>query len=114
MDYDSPNCSDKVIKIIRSSKNPEEAKNTLLKTSWKINKASKLIKLVDTKNYKGKYILSINQVISILELRLQKLTAIGINEIEVEIKRLAQEISKFQKIIQLNKLSSHMLVIAKK
>ncbi len=90
---------DKVIKIIRSSKNPEEAKNTLLKTSWKINKASKLIKLVDTKNYKGKYILSIKQVISILELRLQKLTAIGINEIEVEIKKLAQEISNYKKII---------------
>ncbi len=90
---------DKVIKIIRSSKNPEEAKNTLLKTSWKINKASKLIKLVDTKNYKGKYILSINQVISILELRLQKLTAIGITEIEVEIKKLAQEISNYKKII---------------
>ena len=90
---------DKVIKIIRSSKNPEEAKNTLLKTSWKINKATKLIKLVDTKNYKGKYILSINQVISILELRLQKLTAIGINEIEVEIKKLAQEISNYKKII---------------
>ena len=90
---------DKVIKIIRSSKNPEEAKNTLLKTSWKISKASKLIKLVDTKNYKGKYILSINQVISILELRLQKLTAIGINEIEVEIKKLAQEISNYKKII---------------
>ena len=90
---------DKVIKIIRSSKNPEEAKNTLLKTSWKINKASKLIKFVDSKNYKGKYILSINQVISILELRLQKLTAIGINEIEVEIKKLAEEISNYKKII---------------
>ncbi len=90
---------DKVIKIIRSSKNPEEAKNTLLKTSWKINKASKLIKLVDTKNYKGKYNLSINQVVSILELRLQKLTALGINEIEVEIKKLAQEISDYKKII---------------
>ena len=90
---------DKVIKIIRSSKNPEEAKNTLLKTQWKINKASKLIKLVDSKNYKGKYTLSIEQVISILELRLQKLTAIGINEIEIEIKKLAQEISKYKKII---------------
>jgi DNA gyrase subunit A len=40
---------DKVIKIIRSSKNPEEAKNSLLKTTWKINRASKLIKLVDKK-----------------------------------------------------------------
>ena len=44
----------RVIKIIRSSKNPEEAKNSLLKTTWKINQASKLIKLVDSKNYKGK------------------------------------------------------------
>ena len=90
---------DKVIKIIRSSKNPDEAKTLLLKTTWKINKSSKLIKLVDTKNYKGKYILSLDQVISILELRLQKLTAIGINEIEIEIKKLAEEISKFKKII---------------
>jgi len=90
---------DKVIKIIRSSKNPDEAKTLLLKTTWKINKSSKLIKLVDTKNYKGKYTLSLHQVISILELRLQKLTAIGINEIEIEIKKLAEEISKFKKII---------------
>ena len=90
---------DKVIKIIRSSKNPDEAKTLLLKTTWKINKSSKLIKLVDTKNYKGKYTLSLDQVTSILELRLQKLTAIGINEIEIEIKKLAEEISKFKKII---------------
>ncbi len=90
---------DKVIKIIRSSKNPEEAKNSLLKTAWKINKTSNLIKLVDNKNYKGKYTLSLDQVSSILELRLQKLTAIGIHEIELEIKKLAQEISKFKKII---------------
>ncbi len=90
---------DKVIKIIRSSKNPEEAKNSLLKTTWKINQASKLIKLIDSKNYKGKYALSKDQVTSILELRLQKLTAIGINEIEIEIKKLAEEISKFKKII---------------
>ncbi len=90
---------DKVIKIIRSSKNPEEAKNSLLKTTWQINQSSKLIKLVDSKNYKGKYVLSNDQVISILELRLQKLTAIGINDIEIEIKKLATEISKYKKII---------------
>ena len=90
---------DKVIKIIRSSKNPEEAKNFLLNTSWNIQKSSKLIKLVDSKNNKGKYKLSIKQVTSILELRLQKLTAIGINEIEIEIKKLAQEITKYKKII---------------
>jgi len=90
---------DKVIKIIRSSNNPDDAKNSLLKTKWKINKSSKLIKLVDNKNYKGAYNLSSEQVVSILELRLQKLTAIGINEIEIEIKKLSELIIKFKKII---------------
>ncbi len=108
---------DKVIKIIRSSKNPEEAKNSLLKTTWKINKTSKLIKLVDSKNYKGNYFLSNDQVISILELRLQKLTAIGINEIEVEIKKLAEDISRYKKIInsknELLKVISNDLQIIK-
>ena len=90
---------DKVIKIIRSSKNPEEAKNTLIKTKWKITKSAKLIKLVDSKNYKGTYNLSETQVTSILELRLQKLTALGINEIEEEIKKLSELITKYKKII---------------
>ena len=90
---------DKVIKIIRSSKNPDDAKNSLLKTKWKIIKSSKLIKLVDNKNYKNSYNLSIEQVVSILELRLQKLTALGINEIELEIKKLAELIIKYKKII---------------
>jgi len=90
---------DVVIKIIRQSKNPEEAKNSLLKTKWKINKSAKLIKLVDNKNYKGTYSLSNEQVVSILELRLQKLTALGINEIEVEIKKLAELITQYKKII---------------
>ena len=90
---------DKVIKIIRQSKNPDEAKNSLLKTKWKINKSEKLIKLVDNKNYKGTYSLSNEQVVSILELRLQKLTALGINEIEVEIKKLAELITQYKKII---------------
>ena len=90
---------DKVIKIIRSSKNPEEAKNTLIKTKWKITKSAKLIKLVDSKNYKGSYSLSETQVTSILEFRLQKLTALGINEIEEEIKKLSELITKYKKII---------------
>ena len=90
---------DKVIKIIRSSKNPEDAKNSLIKTKWKIIKSSKLLKLLENKNYKGSYNLSIKQVVSILELRLQKLTALGINEIELEIKKLAELIIKYKKII---------------
>jgi len=90
---------DKVIKIIRSSKNPEDAKNSLLKTKWKINKSSKLLKLIDKKNHKGNYNLSSEQVISILELRLQKLTALGINEIEIELKKIANLIVNYKKII---------------
>jgi len=90
---------DKVIKIIKSSKNPEDAKNSLLKTKWKIIKSTKLIKLVYNKNYKSSYNLSSEQVVSILELRLQKLTALGINEIEIEIKKLAELIIKYKKII---------------
>ena len=94
---------DKVIKIIRSSKDPEQAKLILLKTKWKINKAIKLIKLVDSKNYKGIYNLSENQVVSILDLKLQKLTALGINEIESEIKKLSHLIINYKKIINSKK-----------
>ncbi len=90
---------DKVIKIIRSSKNPEDAKKSLLKTKYKINKTTKLIKLVDKKSYKGAYFFTEDQVVSILELRLQKLTALGINEIEIEIKKLADLIIMYKKII---------------
>ena len=94
---------DKIIKIIRSSKTPEDAKKSILKTKWKINKSQKLISLVENKKSKGLYNLSDNQVDAILELRLQKLTALGINEIEVEIKKLADLITKYKKIISSKK-----------
>ena len=90
---------DKIIKIIRSSKDPETAKQTLLKTKWKINKTLKLIKLVNSKYNKSSYDLSLAQVVAILELRLQKLTALGINEIEDEIKKLSNLIIQYKKII---------------
>ena len=94
---------DKIIKIIRSSKNPEDAKNSILKTKWKINKSQKMITLIDNKKKKGLYSISETQVNAILELRLQKLTALGINEIELEIKKLAELITKFKKIISSKK-----------
>jgi DNA gyrase subunit A len=90
---------DKVIKIIRSSKTPDDAKKSILNTKWKISKSQKLISLVEGKKYKNTYGLSDNQVVAILELRLQKLTALGINEIELEIKKLADLISNYKKII---------------
>ncbi|MDB3960067.1 DNA gyrase subunit A [Candidatus Pelagibacter sp.] len=94
---------DKIIKIIRSSKTPDDAKQSILKTKWKINKSQKLISLVEEKKGKGVYSLSESQVLAILELRLQKLTALGINEIEVEIKKLAELITKYKKIISSKK-----------
>ena len=94
---------DKIIKIIRSSKTPDDAKQAILKTKWKINKTQKLISLVEGKKSKNVYSLSEPQVLAILELRLQKLTALGINEIEVEIKKLAELIAKYKKIISSKK-----------
>ena len=94
---------DKIIKIIRGSKNPEDAKKSLLSLKWKINKSSKLINLIENKKSKNLYSFTEIQALSILELRLQKLTALGINEIELEIKKLAELISSYKKIINSKK-----------
>ena len=62
-----------------------------------------MISLIENKKSKGLYNLSEPQVNSILELRLQKLTALGINEIEIEIKKLSELIVNFKKIISSKK-----------
>ena len=110
---------DKIIKIIRNSKNPEEAKKSLLNFKLKINKSLKLLKLVSNQKFKNNYNFSEQQVIAILELRLQKLTSIGINEIENEIKKLAELISTYKKIINskkelLNVISEELKFIKEK
>ena len=94
---------DKIIKIIRSSKTPDDAKKSLLGTKWKINKSLKLISLIEDKKSKNLYSLTDSQVVAILELRLQKLTALGINEIELEIMKLADLIRGYKKIINSKK-----------
>ena len=94
---------DKIIKVIRASKTPDEAKKSILSTIWKINKSQKMISLVEGKKAKNIYSLSEPQVIAILELRLQKLTALGINEIEAEIIKLSELITKYKKIISSKK-----------
>tara|TARA_Y100001970_G_scaffold227443_1_gene281421 strand:+ start:756 stop:3326 length:2571 start_codon:yes stop_codon:yes gene_type:complete len=94
---------DKIIKIIRNSKTPDEAKDKLLKTIWSINKSIKLIKLVEGSKTKSSYKLSKNQVMAILELRLQKLTALGISEIEIELKKLIDLIINYKKILNSKK-----------
>ena len=110
---------DKIIKIIRGSKNPDEAKKDILTTKWKINKSQKMISLIEKVKGKNIYSLSEAQVNAILELRLQKLTAMGINEIEIEIKKLSELIINFNKIISSKKellkvISNELKVIKEK
>jgi len=94
---------DAVIKIIKSSTNVDSAKKSLLNKKWKINKTNKLIKLVNSEKSRSSYSLSEHQVNAILELKLQKLTAFGINEFENEIKKLAGMIKGYEKILKSKK-----------
>ena len=101
---------DSVIKIIKSSDTVELAKKSLLARKWKINKTSKLIKLIRSEKKGDNYILTENQVVAILELRLQKLTTFGINEIETEIKKLAALIKKYEKILKSKKELFNLII----
>jgi len=94
---------DAVIKIIKKSENIDIAKKSLLTKKWKITKTSKLLKLIKSEKGGSTYTLSENQVVALLDLRLQKLTAFGINEIETEIKKLANMIQGFEKILKSKK-----------
>jgi DNA gyrase subunit A len=99
---------DEIIKIIKNSKDTDIAKKNLHSKKWKIKKSIKLIGIIEKKKNITSYQLSIEQVSAILELRLQKLTAYGIGEIETEINKLAKLIIEYNKIInskkELNKL----------
>ena len=94
---------DEIIKIIKNSKDADTAKKNLLSKKWKIKKSVKLIALIDKKKNITSYQLSIEQVNAILELRLQKLTAYGISEIETEINKLSELIIRFNKLINSKK-----------
>jgi len=94
---------DSVIKIIKNSKTVDLAKKSLLEKKWKITKTSKLINLIKSERSSPTYKLSEGQVIAILELRLQKLTAYGINEIEEEIKKLSSLIKGYEKLLKSKK-----------
>ena len=94
---------DAIIKIIKNSKDTETAKKNLISTKWKIKKSVKLILLIEKKKNISSYQLSDKQVLSILELRLQKLTTFGINEIETEINKLSDLIIGYNKILHSKK-----------
>ncbi len=101
---------DAIIKIIKSSKDTEIAKKNLLNKKWVVKKSSKLISLIEKKQSITKYQLSNLQVDSILELRLQKLTAFGITEIETEIKKLSEQIIHFNKLLKSKKELFNLII----
>ena len=101
---------DTEIKVIKNSNTVEIAKKALLEKKWKINKTQRLLKLIKSEKKSVTYSLSENQVIAILELRLQKLTAYGINEIELEIKKLSDLINKYEKILKSKKELFNLII----
>jgi len=92
---------DEIIAIIRKSMNPNDAKTILQSKQWnfKKSKINKDILDVSDLSNKEQYYLSDYQVRAILELRLQKLTAIGHEEINQEISDLYKLIIKYKQIL---------------
>ena len=93
---------DEVVKLIRGSKTPVEAREKLLARSWpgeEIRPYIALVEAVEPQGRKDKYQLSEAQVKAILELRLHRLTALGRDEIGEELKGLADSIGELLEIL---------------
>ena len=92
---------DEIISIIRKSKTPNDAKISLLKKTWnfKKSKLNKSILNINELSDLNHYQLSDFQVKAILDLRLQKLTVIGYDEINNELSELYELIIKLKKIL---------------
>ncbi len=93
---------DEVIKIIRGAPNPAVAKEQLMEKAWDCSAIIDLIKLVDDKaNIKdnGTIHLSEIQAKSILEMRLQRLTAMEKDKLEQDLEGLTKEITEFVEIL---------------
>ena len=93
---------DEVIKLIRSSPDPETAKNKLLERDWIASEAQELISLVgDTRNEvkEGRCYFTEAQAKAILEMRLQRLTGLEYGKITAELASLAIEITGYVEIL---------------
>ncbi len=93
---------DEVVRIIRSSGSPAEARAALLAREWPIAEIAPYLSLVEavegTQAGDG-YTLSDTQVRAILDLRLHRLTALGRDEIGEELKGLADSIAALLEIL---------------
>ena len=94
---------DEVIKLIRTSASPAEAKEQLMLRDWPAKDMAPLIMLIadprHTLSDAGTYRLSEEQAKAILELRLARLTALGRDEIAYELNKIAVEIKEFLAIL---------------
>jgi len=94
---------DEVIQLIRRAPDPATARNELMERNWRAEVVAPLIRLVDDPEYliaeDGSYRLSEAQARAILDLRLQRLTALGQNEIGDELKSLGEKILDYLDIL---------------
>ncbi len=95
---------DEVIKLIRGSADVNAAREALMEREWPATTAASLIELIDDPRHKvssaGTARLSAEQAKAILDLRLQRLTALGRDEIKAELDKLAIEIADYLDILR--------------
>ncbi len=94
---------DEVIRLIRASRDATEAREALMARDWPAKMLEHLIVLIADPRHKlkgdGTYTLSDEQARAILDLRLQRLTQLGLEEISAELEKLAVEIKDFLEIL---------------
>ena len=94
---------DEIVATIRSSADAAEAREKLMTRPWPAGDILEYIALIDdpthTANDDGTYNLSETQARAILELRLQRLTQIGVKEVTDELRELAGKIKEYLAIL---------------
>ena len=95
---------DEIVVTIRQSSDAAEAREKLTIKAWDASEILPYIKLIDDPvhpiNDDGSYNLSETQARAILELRLQRLTQIGVKEVTTELEGLAGKITDYLAILQ--------------
>ena len=95
---------DEIVAAIRSSADPAEARAKLMDRRWPAHDIAEYIQLIDDPSHKinddGTYYLSEIQARAILELRLQRLTAMGVREVTDELQVLAGKITDYLDILR--------------
>src|SRR5262249_42243746 len=95
---------DEVIRLIRAARDANEARDGLMARDWPARDAEAMITLIDDPRHRvstgGTYKLSAEQARAILDLRLQRLTALGRDEIKAELDKLAEEIADYLDILR--------------